>query len=217
MTVLPWPSPGPSPEGTPVSPSERGMRRQPIGTDLADEELVRRVRSGDAWAREALYRKHVDVVFRTSLRLMGQRADAEDVVQDSFVEAFRDIAALREPAALRVWLLRIAVHRCHKLFRRRKLRRLLGLERGPEESLSELAWPESSAETRFELLCVDRALARVGTASRTAWLLRYVEGHSLVEVAELTGYSLATVKRRITEAARAVEAELGAGSAEDKP
>jgi RNA polymerase sigma-70 factor (ECF subfamily) len=193
------------------------MRRQPIGTDLADEELVRRVRAGDGWAREALFRKHVDVMFRTSLRLLGQRADAEDVVQDSFCEAFRDIAGLREPGALRVWLLRIAVHRCHKLFRRRKLLRVLGLARGPEETLTELALPESGSETRLELLCVDRALGRVSASARMAWLLRYVEGHSLLEVAELVGCSLATVKRRITEAARAVEAELGVQAAEEAP
>lgn len=170
---------------------------------------MRRVRAGDGWAREALYRKHVDVMFRTALRLVGQRADAEDIVQDSVCEAFRDLAALREPGALRGWLLRIVVHRAHKLFRRRKLLRVLGLTRDTEEPLVELALPSVSLETRLELVCVDRALGRVGTSCRSAWLLRYVEGHSLSEVADLTGCSLATVKRRITEAARAVEAELG--------
>ncbi len=178
---------------------------------------MRRVLSDDAWAKEAFYRKHVDLVFRTSLRLVGTRSDAEDVVQDSFAEAFRDMKKLREPAAARGWLLRIAVHRAHKLFRRRKLLRILGLDRNEDASLAQLALPGAGPETRFELMCVDRALSQVGAAARSAWLLRYVEGHGLQEVAELTGCSLATVKRRITAAARAVESELGVSSPEAEP
>ncbi len=207
MAVLPLPPP--PLEAVPEHPLASGLRRRPIGIDLPDEELVRRVLTDDAWAKEAFYRKHVELVFRTSLRLVGSRSDAEDVVQDSFAEAFRDLKKLREPAAARAWLLRIAVHRAHKLFRRRKLLRILGLDRNEDASLAAFASPGASPETRFELLCVDRALAQVGAAARSAWLLRYVEGHGLQEVAELTGCSLATVKRRISAAARAVERELG--------
>jgi RNA polymerase sigma-70 factor (ECF subfamily) len=85
----------------------------------------------------------------------------------------------------------------------------LGLDRSEEASLASFACPGAGPEMRFELVCVDRALGQVGAAARSAWLLRYVEGHGLQEVAELTGCSLATVKRRISAAARAVERELG--------
>ncbi len=189
-------------------------RRRPIGIDVTDEALVRRMRNDDTWAQEAFYRKHVDVVFRTALRLVGNRTDAEDVVQDTFVEAFADLASLREPGAARGWVLRIAVFRAHRLFRRRKLLRLLGLDRSDEPSLATLASSAASQETRAELGAVDRALGRVSALARTAWVLRYVEGHALLEVGELTGVSLATVKRRIAEAALSVQRELGQELAE---
>src|SRR5512138_2802577 len=86
-----------------------------------DEELVRRLGQGDAWAEEALYRRHFAAVFRTALRLLENRADAEDVVQDVFVAAFADSRKLRAPAAFGQWILGITVHRAHRYFRRRKL------------------------------------------------------------------------------------------------
>lgn len=175
----------------------------------ADEELIERLARGDQWAKEALYRRYVKLVWTTALHMLGNRADAQDVVQDTFIEAFRDAAALRSRGALRPWLLRISVHQAHRRFRRRKLLRRLGFYRNIDDApLDSLLHPGASPELRSELSSVERALGQATAAERFAWILRHVQGHSLEEVAGATGCSLATVKRRLTRAQALVRAAL---------
>jgi RNA polymerase sigma-70 factor, ECF subfamily len=192
------------PTAEPVVPAER------IEPRASDQELVERLARGDQWAKEALYRRYVKVVWTTALHMVGNRADAQDVVQDTFVEALRDLPALRQHAALRPWLLRISVHQAHRRFRRRKLFRRLGLDRSIDDApLEELLHPGATAEQQLELRSVDRALQGASVDERFAWILRYVEGHSLEEVAEACGCSLATAKRRLAGAQTRVKAMLG--------
>jgi RNA polymerase sigma-70 factor (ECF subfamily) len=123
------------------------------------------------------------------------------VVQDTFVEALGALRTLRDPSAFRGWLLRIAVHKCHRRFRKRKLLRALGLDRGADDvTLEHLAAPALSAEHRAELTRIDAALRLLPERERSAWILRFVHGHELTEVAELSGVSLATVKRLLQRA-----------------
>jgi RNA polymerase sigma-70 factor, ECF subfamily len=182
----------------------------------ADGELIERLLRGDQWAKEALYRRYVNVVWSTALHMMGNRSDAQDVVQDTFVEAFRDVAGLREHAALRPWLLRISVHQAHRRFRRRRLLRRLGLDRSVDDaSLDALLHPGASPELRSELRSVERALREASVAERFAWILRHVDGHSLDEVAAASDCSLATVKRRLSRSQALVQAVLGQELAHD--
>jgi len=191
---------------------------QSIIPSLSDVELATRLMAGEPWAREAFYRRYVKAVWCTALRLVGDRADADDVVQDTFVEALRDVSKLREPSRMRAWLLQITVHQAHRRFRKRKLMRRLGLERPQEDGLLEtLAKPGASTETRAELACIDRVLGRVSSSQRFAWMLRHVEGLSLEEVAEACDCSLATAKRRIARTVQHLESELGPGAGGAEP
>lgn len=175
----------------------------------SDAELVERLARGDQWAKEALYRRYVKLVWTTALHMVGNRADAQDVVQDTFVEALRDLPALRQHAALRPWLLRISVHQAHRRFRRRKLLRRLGLDRSIDDApLEELLHHGATADQQLELRAVDRALQCASAGERFAWILRYVDGHRLEEVADACGCSLATVKRRLAGAQALVRAAL---------
>jgi RNA polymerase sigma-70 factor (ECF subfamily) len=183
-----------------------------ISPGPSDAELANRLIAGEPWAREALYRRFVKSVWCTALRLVGNRPDADDIVQDTFVEALRDVDKLRDPARMRGWLLRIAVHQAHRRFRKRKLRRRLGMDRSIEEtSLEALAHPGTSTEARAELACIDRVLSRVTADQRFAWMLRHVEGMSLDEVALACDCSLATAKRRIAHTSQHLERMLGQG------
>lgn len=191
-----------------VSPV-RGVRpvRGPSAPD--DAELVRRALTGDRWAEEALYHRHVRAVTGVTIRLLGRTAEAEDVVQDTFVSALERLQQLRDPAMFRAWLLRIAVHHVHRRFRRRKLRRTLGLQDGVDDaSLRELAAPGQSPETRAELQKLDVALAGLPSRHRVAWMLRHVEGLRLREVATVCDTSLATVKRWLVVADQVVSAHV---------
>jgi RNA polymerase sigma-70 factor, ECF subfamily len=176
-------------------------RDVPVVATPGDEELVRRFAAGDAWAREALYRKHFGPVWNTALRLLANRADAEDVVQDTFITAFDDMHALRDANALGAWLLRITVHQAHRRFRHRRMLRLLGLNRSCDDAtLERLAHEGADPETCAELARVDCMLRDLPARQRVAWLLRRVEGHSLEETAAACECSLATAKRRIRAA-----------------
>jgi RNA polymerase sigma-70 factor (ECF subfamily) len=182
---------------------------------IEDVELVARLASGDPWAKEALYRKYVHAIFGLALRLSGQRADAEDIVQDTFAEALRDIGKVRDGGALRSWLMSVAVHQVHRRFRRRRLLRMLGLDRHDEAALDALASADLSAEQRLELRLLGQALATLPADHRLAWSLRYVEGCSLEEVARYCDCSLATAKRRIAHAQRGVAGHVRVDEVQD--
>lgn len=179
---------------------------------LSDADLVLRARSGDQWALEMLYRRHVQLVAGTALRLLRNRADAEDVTQETFLLAFEKLAQLAEPAAFRGWLVRIAVSRVHRRFRTRKLRGLIFPWRdaeGEDISLEGEARDDATAEQRAELALLDLALAALPLELRTAWLLRHVMGCAVEETAEACGCSLATVKRRISAADEQIRRHTG--------
>lgn len=175
--------------------------------DDSDAALVLRVRSGDRAAEEALYRRHGPLLLARVGRLLGDRAEAEDVVQDVFLRAFDHLPRLRDPAAFGSWLLRAAVHRVWGLARWRAVRRRFGLDRGAVEFLAPCA--TVSPDDAVLIGEIDAALRELATADRIAWSLRVVEGLTLEEVAEACGCSLATAKRRIASARDQLAALVG--------
>lgn len=196
------------PLGNPEAPGSRVSRARPF-EEVPDAALVERARAGDRWAEEALFRKHVDYIASLSFRLLQNHAEADDVVQDTFVDALAQLRSLASPAALRSWLAGIAVHKAHRRFRSQKLRALLGLHHSTHEAVLEASAPSgASGEVRTELGLVDAALRVVPDAARAAWILRHVEGFSLEEVAQLSRCSLATAKRRIERAHASVLAHV---------
>lgn len=167
----------------------------------SDGELVLRARRGDRWAEEALYRRHVHAVTRLAVRLLSRSTEAEDVVQDAFITAFADLTKLRDESAFGGWVTRIAIRQVHRRYRRRRLLRALGLDRGEddlalEHQMDSAAGPEALAAVR-ELA---RMLETLGARERIAWTLRHIEGCKLEEVAASLGVSLATAKRAIASA-----------------
>lgn len=164
-----------------------------------DADLVGRILGGDRRAEELLYVRHVGYVTSLCLRLLGRRDEAEDAAQDTFVDVLEQIGSLREPNRVRHWITRIAVHKAHRRFRRRKLLRSLGLYDGPggEEALLPPSLQHATQEQAVELDRLSRVLSRLPDEQRAAWVLRYVDGHKLEEVAALCDCSLATAKRRI--------------------
>ena len=192
----------------------RSARQPFVAAD--DEELVRRIGRGDRWAEEALYRRYVGTVYSTARRLLGNTVDAEDVVQDTFACAFEIWDQLRDPGRVKHWLLQIAVRKVHRRFRRRKLLRALGLDRSVDDAtLESMARVDATAEARTELALLDVALRRLSPFERIAWMLRFVEGMKLEEVAQDCGCSLATAKRRIAAAQAKVDAHVQLQEASD--
>jgi RNA polymerase sigma-70 factor, ECF subfamily len=180
----------------------------------SDAALVVAVRAGERWAAEALYRRYADLANGLALRLIGRDAEVDDLVQDSFIEAFNALHRLREPEAFAGWLRSIVVHRGTKWIRRRRMLRRLGLSRG-DLAIDPDALVASSApaDVAVELRKLYATLEAMPAELRVPLVLRRVEGMSLDEVASLTRTSLSTVKRRIAEA----ESRLDPSPTEESP
>ena len=176
---------------------------------LDDATLVARAAEGDAWAEEALYRRHVRRVTNTVSRVLGRTAEAEDAVQDTFLQVFHKLGTLRDTSLFERWLMRIAMNKVRGKLRKRKLLRTLGLDHTVDDAtLERFAARETPPDVCAELRGIDRALRDVSPGQRMAWTLHVVEGWSLPEVADACGCSLATSKRWIRKAKDRIERHL---------
>jgi RNA polymerase sigma-70 factor (ECF subfamily) len=139
-------------------------------------------------------------------RLMGRDSDVEDLVQDSFTEAFRGIDRLEDPQSFAKWLGSIVVRTASKIIRRQRLMTRLGLRRRSDPiDVDTIASRVASPELAAELRAIYRKLEPLPTEQRVAFTLRRIERMPLAEVAEAMALSAATVKRRVA----AAEAALG--------
>lgn len=171
---------------------------------LLDEvEIVGRAQKADEAAFAELYARHARYIAGVVYRLMGDDADIDDIVQETFLDAADGIANLREPKALRGWLVAIAVRRVRKVFGRRRARRFLGF------AMAEVAARASDPNDRRRVDELYEALDQVPTDLRLPWTLHRIEQMSLPETAIACNVSLATVKRRIAEAESRIQRRIG--------
>ncbi|HVW25948.1 MAG TPA: sigma-70 family RNA polymerase sigma factor [Polyangiaceae bacterium] len=169
-----------------------------------DAAIVAAVRARLPRAAGRLWDRHSEMVRRILRRILGPSADVEDAVQDAFLRLFRDLESLRDPSALRGFLIGITLHVAKAELRRRRAKRWLLLS-----SDGVLAEPEPHegapyVEQRAALVRLYRVLDRLGSDSRSVFVLRYVEGLDLTELSAVLGCSLSTTKRRVADAARRV-------------
>jgi RNA polymerase sigma-70 factor (ECF subfamily) len=164
---------------------------------LEDAELIAAAAEGDDRAFSILYRRHVRYIAGIVHRLIGDDAEVDDVIQQTFIEASNGLASLREPAAFRGWLAAVAVRRVQRrLLRRYRLQRL-------RRSLAAVVVPFyifPPARAREDVSALFQILETIEPQSRIPWFLHHVEGEQLAAVARMCEVSLATVKRRIAGA-----------------
>lgn len=162
-----------------------------------DAELVALARAGDRRAFEGLYRKHGKYALSLAVRVQGNATDVEDILHDAFLRIHGRLDHLRSGDAFRPWLAKVVVSLVRSRMRRRRVRRMLGLSDVEAIDLDALSAPQASPETRAQLAEVYGSLRSVTLEQRICWVLRYVEGRKLEDVAQLADCSLATAKRRI--------------------
>jgi RNA polymerase sigma-70 factor, ECF subfamily len=184
---------------------------RPLSTAVAtpredsDALLVTLAQTGDAKAKETLYRRHARMVFGMVYRLLAADRDVDDLVQDVFVNAFSHLHQLSDGQAFAAWIGSITVRRVREHLRRKRLRRALGLESATPLSAEFLQAREAPADVLVELRAVYGALQRLPTDARIALVLRRVEGLTIDEIAAHMGTSNATVKRKIATAEALLE------------
>jgi len=158
-----------------------------------DEMLVASVvATGDQRAFGELVNRHQSLVRGMLARLTGRSADADDLAQETFVQAWRRLDTYRGPGRFKSWLCQIAYSRFLMSLRRDKARsRMLDTVRHHGTQIEEAGWQPGAR------LDIDRALALLGEDERTCVVLCYASGLSHSEAAEVTGLAIGTVKSHV--------------------
>ena len=174
-----------------------------------ESTLVARARRGEAAAYEELVRMHQAVAFRVALVNAGDRADAEEAVQDAFVKAYRALGRFRDGAPFRPWLLKIVANEARN--RRRSAGRRAGLTlrvAGTAASGDAAPSPEAAVltgERRGELL---DAIGRLDDRDRDILVHRFLLELDEQETAEALGIRRGTVKSRTSRALERLRAQV---------
>jgi RNA polymerase sigma-70 factor (ECF subfamily) len=165
----------------------------------ADLELTGRIRAGDSSAFEELYKQHATRLYNLAYRMAGSRTDADDLLQEIFLIAYRKLASFRGESALGTWLYRLAMNHCLDVLRSRQARMGQHTDSLDEEDAAPVASPAPAlgAVSRIDL---ERAIGQLPRACRAAFLLHDVEGFGHNEVATILGISEGTSKSQVHKA-----------------
>lgn len=173
-----------------------------------DVRLIGAALGGDADAFRRLIERHQDPIFDLCLRMLGNAQDAEDVAQETFLAFFRHLRDYRPDHKVSNWLYTIALNRCRRQLRKRKVLRLLSLDfsSGEEgegqvvEVASDERLPEAGLEEAEGQRWAEKVLASLPDSLREPFLLRHVKKMHYEEIASTLKISLANVKIRLHRA-----------------
>lgn len=181
----------------------------------SDGEEVCAFLAGDAEAFERLVDRYQRPVLQLCQRLVGDRSEAQDAFQEAFLQVFRKLPTLREPAAFRTWLFRIVIRRCRRRWRRPEPR--------PAEALPDEIGdpggqrPEDRSVRAEDRDQVQRALERLAPRQREVLVLRHLEGCSYEDIAVILGIRGDAARASHSQGLRQLRRLLSPSSFEDRP
>ena len=191
------------------------MRREIAYNDLAqagelsahESLFVLRLKANEDAAYDELVRTYNASIFYVAYRMLGDTADASDVVQEIFIKIFRNINGFKGEAALKTWVFRIAFSEILNRLRWWKSRHrssTVSLDDQPNGNGHFVAdsrpAPDEMLELKEREIAIQRALGRLSSDHRSIIVLRDIEGFSYTEIAEILGVSIGTVKSRLARA-----------------
>jgi RNA polymerase sigma-70 factor (ECF subfamily) len=169
--------------------------------EVDDAAIARLLLEGDSRAPRVAWDRFAPMVHRMLKRAFGPEHEVDDFAQEVFLTLFRRVHTLREPQAIRAFVISITAHTIRYELRRIVARRWL---RFGEPAFAQAA--EADLDSREAVARLYRILGRLGSEDRTVFVLRFMEGLELAEVSEALGVSLATTKRRVARSWRRVAA-----------
>jgi RNA polymerase sigma-70 factor (ECF subfamily) len=172
-----------------------------------DSTLVHAAKQGDSTAFGALVHRYTPMVFRVAMNIMNSREDAEDIVQDAFLNAFQHLQRFEERSRFSTWVTRIAVNGA--LMKLRSLRRVIPISLDQEMDVG-MPWADRVADwkpnpeqlySQTELReILQQALTSLPHSYRIVFFLRDVEGLSIADTANMLGLTIPNVKARLFRA-----------------
>src|SRR4051794_21094911 len=194
--------------------------RQPVDTPpslaaLSDEELVARARARDVAAFETLIDRHEEKIYRLAMRFTRNETDAAEILQETFLSAWRNLDKFEGKAQFGSWLYRVAVNAALMLLRSQKRHPQVAVEDVTPEVLGEAAkdagpglgagtdWsrrPDEQFQSEELRHQIQLAVDQLPESQRSVFLMRDVDGLSTEDTGELLGLTLPTVKTRLHRA-----------------
>lgn len=203
----PGPQPGAAAAATsgPTADTGRG--------ELTDTALVARTKQGDVGAFGELVCRHQRAVCAVVSRMLDDKDDIDDVVQEVFVQAYRSISSFKEQAAFTTWIYRIAVNTTIKQMKKSKVRQAASIDDpavGLQETLvsSNGDGPETTAEKRERNAAIRRAILTLPDHHKAVVILHYFQGCSCEEIARVLDCSVGTVWSRLHYACKKLQGQL---------
>ncbi len=176
-----------------------------------DAEQIRRAARGDRAAQAALVRRHMPAIHALAFRMLGDRAEAEDVTQETFLRAWKVLPDWEPRARLSTWLHRVALNLC---FDRLRQGRLITLAEPPERPDPALD-PAAAADQAQRVARIERAVAELPERQKAALALCALEGHTNIEAAEILQVSVEALESLLARARRRLRARLMPGAEDD--
>ena len=191
---------------------------EPVGSQSASLQLIARAQAGDQDALEALFSNLSPALYQTALRLVGTPEEAEDVLQEGMLSAYRNLRRFEGRSQFSTWLTRIVINAALMRLRSRRARPAVSLdERLAEDEDMTFAdqfpytapSPEQVVARRELEALLRRNLATLSPVLRSAFILREMEGFSTEEAAEELGISEGTLKARLHRAKKQLSRLVG--------
>jgi len=183
--------------------------------DASDLAVVTRVRAGDQDAFRLLVERHSRSVFRLAYRLTGHEQDAEDVVQETFLRAFRQIRRFESRSSFATWLYRITVNCSHDLLRQRpRAGSRQSLDDPDGQAAMQLVDTSAAADPLRELASrriderVQAAMAGLSEQERSAFVMRHFEGLSIDEIGRVLDLKTSAAKHSVFRAVQKLRRAL---------
>jgi RNA polymerase sigma-70 factor (ECF subfamily) len=184
---------------TALFPSKKGT------VQPADADLVARCRSGDMDAFERLYHEHAPRLYSLARRMSGSSDDADDLLQEIFLQVHRKLGTFKGDAAIGTWLYRLALNLCVDFTRGRQARMTRVTATLDEDGAIE---PAAARETPLARIDLERAIERLPDGCREAFVLHDVEGLDHKDVARVLGIAEGTSKSQVFKARMKLRAWL---------
>jgi RNA polymerase sigma-70 factor (ECF subfamily) len=182
---------------------------RPAEVSAQDAVFVSRLQANEDDAYDELVRAYSSMIYHVAYRMLGDPADASDIVQEIFLKVFRNIGGFKGEAALRTWIFRIAFSEILNRLRwwkRRYRHATVSLDENPTGNPSSPIvipagpTPEEVLQFKERETAIQSALRKLSSEHRSIVVLRDIEGFSYNEIAEVLGISVGTVKSRLARA-----------------
>ena len=169
-----------------------------LSEPILQDELVERCKQGDTRGFAELYRKYAKAMYNTSLRIVNNTGDAEDVVQEAFTDAFRSLEDFHYKSTFGAWLKRIVINKSINYLRKRKMD-MIDIE---ETNIGHLPEEDTTDEQEIQMKVEDikKAVGLLPNGYRTVLTLYLFEGYDQEEIAEILQVSHATVRTQYMRA-----------------